>query len=87
MIVPTEAVMDTAKLANDIGTLRYETEYRFESGAPCYQTLREGDIRGILVALRDRGFTISRQERAQDQAHVEAPPLCATEDGERLTVA
>ena len=83
MIVPTEAVMDTAKLANDIGTLRYETEYRFESGAPCYQTLREGDIRGILIALRDRGFTISRQ----DQAHVESPPLCATEDGERQTVA
>ena len=24
-------------------------------GAPCYQTLREGDVRGILTALRDRG--------------------------------
>jgi hypothetical protein len=75
--------MDTAKLANDIGTLRYETEYRFESGAPCLQTLREGDLRGILIALRDRGFTISRQ----NQAHVESPPICAVEDGERQTVA
>jgi hypothetical protein len=75
--------MDTTKLAKDIGNLRYETEYRFESGAPCYQTLREGDIRGILVALRDRGFTISRQ----NQAHVESPPLCVAADGEQQTVA
>ena len=75
--------MDATKLAKDIGTLRYETEYRFESGAPCHQTLREGDIRGILVALRDRGFTISRQ----NQAHIESPSIYAAEDGEGQTVA
>jgi hypothetical protein len=75
--------MDIAKLAKDIGNLRYETEYRFESGAPCYQTLREGDVRGILIALRDRGFTISRE----NNAHVESPPICAAEDGERETTA
>ena len=75
--------MDTAKLAKDIGTLRYETEYRFESGAPCHQTLREGDIRGILVALRDRGFMISHQ----DQAHVELPAIFAAEDADQKTVA
>lgn len=75
--------MDTAKIAKDIGTLRYETEYRFESGAPCHQTLREGDIRGILVALRDRGFMISHQ----DQVHVESPAICAAEDADQKTVA
>jgi len=73
--------MDTAKLAKDIGKLRYETEYRFESGAPCYQTLREGDIRGILAALRERGFIISRQ----NQAYIESPPICAAEESERQT--
>ncbi len=75
--------MDITKLAKDIGTLRYETEYRFESGAPCHQTLREGDLRGILVALRDRGFKISRENKA----HVESPPICAAEDSEQQTVA
>jgi hypothetical protein len=81
MIVATEAVMDTAKLAKDIGKLQYETEYRFESGAACYQTLHEGDIRGILAALRERGFTISRQ----NEAHIESPPICAAEESERQT--
>ena len=74
--------MDTAKLAKDIGKLRYETEYRFESGAPCYQTLREGDVRGILVALRERGFTISRESQAQS----ESPPICATQESVRQAV-
>lgn len=59
--------MDIAKLVKDIGDLRYEAEYRFEFGAPYYQTLREGELRGILIALRDRGFTISRD----NEAHVE----------------
>jgi hypothetical protein len=71
--------MDIAKLAKDIGTLRYETEYRFESGMPCYQTLREGDVRGILIALQDRGFTISRE----NEVHVESPPIYAAEDCEQ----
>ena len=75
--------MDIAKLAKDIGNLRYETEYRFESGAPCYQTLREGDVRGIIIALRDRGFTISQE----NNAHVESPPICAAEGSERETTA
>jgi hypothetical protein len=71
--------MDIAKLAKDIGTLRYETEYRFESGMPCYQTQREGDVRGILIALQDRGFTIS----LEDEVHVESPPIYAAEDCEQ----
>jgi hypothetical protein len=71
--------MDIAKLAKDIGTLRYETEYRFESGMPCYQTLREGDVRGILIALQDRGFTISRE----NEVHVESPPIYAADDCEQ----
>lgn len=74
--------MDIAKLAKDIGNLRYETEYRFESGTPCSQTLREGDIRGILTALRDRGFTISRE----NEARVESPPICAAHGGEQAIV-
>ncbi|HSZ67964.1 MAG TPA: hypothetical protein VK825_17285 [Xanthobacteraceae bacterium] len=73
--------MDIAKLAKDIGNLRYETEYRFESGTPCYQTLREGNVRGILIALRDRGFTISQE----NEAHVESPPIYAAEDSEQET--
>ena len=71
--------MDIAKLAKDIGSLRYETEYRFEFGAPCYQTLGEGDVRGILTALRDRGFTIS----LDDDPHVDSPPICGAEDREQ----
>jgi hypothetical protein len=74
--------VDIAKLAKDIGTLRYETEYRFESGAPCYQTLREGDVRGILTALRDRGFTIS----LDNHTRVDSPPICAAEDCEQTIV-
>ena len=77
--------MDITKLAKDIGTLRYQTEYRFESGAPCHQTLREGDLRGILIALRDRGFTISRSR--ENEARVESPPICAVEEGEQQTIA
>ena len=77
--------MDIIKLAKDIGTLRYETEYRFESGAPCHQMLREGDLRGILIALRDRGFNISRS--SENEARVESPPICAAEDGEQQRVA
>jgi hypothetical protein len=83
MVVPTEAVMDIAKLANEISNLRYETEYRFESGTSCYQTLREGDIRGILIALRERGFTVARE----NEAHVESPPICAAQDAEQQTTA
>jgi hypothetical protein len=71
--------MDIAKLAKVIGTLRYETEYRFESGMPCYQTQREGDVRGILIALQDRGFTISRE----NEVHVESPPIYAADDCEQ----
>ncbi|MGA7429778.1 MAG: hypothetical protein WBQ24_00330 [Xanthobacteraceae bacterium] len=71
--------MDIAKLVKDIGDLRYEAEYRFESGAPYYQTLREGELRGILIALRDRGFTISRD----NEAHVESPSISAAEDCEQ----
>jgi hypothetical protein len=79
----TEAVMDITKLAKDIGNLQYETEYRFESGASCYQTLREGDVRGILTALRDRGFTISRT----GESHVDSPSIAAVaEDSEQQTV-
>src|ERR1700729_598338 len=70
------SVMDIARLAKDIGNLRYEAEYRFESGAPYYQTLREGDVRGILIALRDRGYTISRE----NEAHVESPPTSITDE-------
>lgn len=77
--------MDITKLAKDIGTLRYETEYRFKSGAPCHQTLREGDIRGILIALRDRGFKIWRS--SENEAHVESPPISAAEEGDQQTVA
>ncbi|HEY2528120.1 MAG TPA: hypothetical protein VGJ20_09265 [Xanthobacteraceae bacterium] len=73
--------MDIAKLAKDIRNLRYETEYRFESGAPCYQTLCEGDIRGILIALQDRGFTISREE----EAHIESPPMVPAVRAGRVT--
>jgi hypothetical protein len=75
--------MDIAELAKDIGNLRYETEYRFESGAPCQQTLREGDIRGILIALRDRGFKISRE----NEAHIASPPICAAQDSDHQTAA
>ena len=71
--------MDIAKLVKDIGDLRYEAEYRFESGAPYYQTLREGELRGILIALRDRGFTISRD----NEAHVKSPSISAAEDCEQ----
>ena len=71
--------MDIAKLVKDIGDLRYEAEYRFKSGAPYYQTLREGELRGILIALRDRGFTISRD----NEAHVESPSISAAEDCEQ----
>jgi hypothetical protein len=71
--------MDIAKLAKVIGTLRYETEYRFESGMPCYQTQREGDVRGILIALQDRGFTISRE----NEVHVESPPIYAADNCEQ----
>ena len=71
--------MDIAKLVKDIGDLRYEAEYRFEFGAPYYQTLREGELRGILIALRDRGFTISRD----NEAHVESPSISAAEDCEQ----
>ena len=68
--------MDIARLAKDIGNLRYEAEYRFESGTPCYQTLREGNVRGILIALRDRGYTISRE----NEAHVESPPTSIADE-------
>ncbi|MGC1446941.1 MAG: hypothetical protein WA837_15865 [Xanthobacteraceae bacterium] len=71
--------MDIAKLVKDIGDLRYEAEYRFESGAPYYQTLREGELRGILIALYDRGFTISRD----NEAHVESPSISAAEHCEQ----
>lgn len=71
--------MDVAKLAKDIGNLRYEAEYRFESGTPYYQTLREGDLRGILIALRDRGFTISHD----NEGHVESPSISAADDCEQ----
>jgi hypothetical protein len=75
--------MDIAKLAKDIRNLRYETAYRFEFGTPCYQTLCEGDIRGILGALRDRGFTVARGEGD----HLESPPICAAQDSEWETTA
>jgi hypothetical protein len=75
--------MDIAKLAKDIGNLRYETEYRFESGASCFQTLREGDVRGMLIALRDRGYTVSRAS----EAHVESPPIVAAEESQQQTAA
>jgi hypothetical protein len=83
MIVPMEAVMDIAKLAKEIGNLQYETEYRFESGMQCLQTLREGDLRGILNALRDRGFIISRE----NEARVESPSICTAEHSEQETAA
>ena len=74
---------DTAKLAKEIGDLQYETEYRFESGMQCFQTLREGDLRGILSALRDRGFAISRE----NTTHVASPSICTAEDSELEKVA
>jgi hypothetical protein len=59
--------MDTAKLADEIGALRYKAEYRFQSGQPFYATLSKGDLRGILQALADRGYAVV--------PHVESPSL------------
>jgi hypothetical protein len=56
--------MDIARLAEHIGNLRYEAEYRFESGAPYYQTLREGDVRGILI-VRSSGVSSGLSNSAQ----------------------
>lgn len=78
-----DADMDIAKLAKEIGDLRYETEYRFESGMQCFQTMREGDLRGILSALRDRGFAISRD----NETRVESPSICAVDESEQQPAA
>jgi hypothetical protein len=73
--------MNIAKLANEIGSLRYEAEYRFESGEPFYQTLSKGDLRGVLAALERRGFVIVHDQRA----HMESPSIFSDEDQDRET--
>lgn len=60
-------VMDVTKLADEIGALRYKSEYRFQFGQPFYATLSKGDLHGVLQALEDRGFTLV--------PHVESPSL------------
>jgi hypothetical protein len=59
--------MNIAKLADEIGALRYKAEYRFQSGQPFYATLSKGDLRGVLQALEDRGYAVV--------PHVESPSL------------
>ena len=70
--------MDIAKLANEIGNLRYQTAYQFDFGKPFHQTLSEGDLRGVLAALESRGFKVVHNR----QPHVESPSLYSDEHQE-----
>jgi len=70
--------MDIAKLASEIGNLRYQTDYRFDFGKPFHQTLSEGDLRGVLAALESRGFSLVRDR----EPHMESPSLCSDEHQE-----
>jgi hypothetical protein len=64
--------MDVEKLASEIGELRYKAEHHFEFGQPFYETLSEGDLRGVLVALETRGFTLV----CTQQPNMESPSIC-----------
>jgi len=66
------AKMDAAKLAREIGNLRYKAEYGFEFGEPFYQTLSQGDLRAILTALNRRGFSVVHDRRGD----VDSPSIC-----------
>ncbi len=70
--------MDVDKLARELAGLCYQTDYRFQNGQPFSERLSEGDVRGLLRALRDRGYTVSRDE----PPHVESPLLSDIEERE-----
>jgi hypothetical protein len=65
--------MNAAKLAEEIGNLRYKADYGFECGKPFYQTLSQGDLRAILSALESRGFSLVHER----QPHLESPSICS----------
>ena len=73
--------MDLAKLVKDIGDLRYEAEYRCESGAPYTQTLGEGELRGILFATRCAIAAL--RTLATTKLTSESPSTSAAEDCEQ----
>jgi hypothetical protein len=70
--------MDVEKLAKELAGLCYQTGYTFQNGQPFSERLSEGDVLGLLRALRDRGYMVSRDE----PAHVESPQLSDVEQHE-----
>ena len=48
--------MDINALARELAGLQVESGYIFENGAPFCQPLTEEQAKGLLRALRDRGF-------------------------------
>lgn len=67
--------MNIETLAKELAGLRYETGYRFENGEPFRKRLSEQDVRGILSALRERGFSVSHD----GPPHMESPALFGAE--------
>ena len=66
----TEASMDVERLAKELSPLRYQTGHRFRNEEPFWERLNEDDLRGLLKALRDRGYIVS-----PDSSHVRAPSM------------
>ena len=51
--------MDVERLAKELSPLRYQTGHRFRNEEPFWERLNEDDLRGLLKALRDRGYNVS----------------------------
>ena len=60
--------MDINALARELAGLQVNSGYIFENGTPFRQPLTEEQAKGLLRALRDRGFIMSHRE-------VESPPI------------
>ena len=60
--------MDINALARELAGLQVESGYIFENGTPFCQPLTEEQAKGLLRALRDRGFIMCHRE-------VESPPI------------
>ena len=69
--------MDVERLAKELSPLRYQTGHRFKNEEPFWERLNEDDLRGLLNALRDRGYSVSA-----DSPHVKSPSMYSPGYGE-----
>jgi hypothetical protein len=65
-----EVPMDINALARELAGLQVDSGYVFENRTRFCQPLTEEQAKGVLRALRDRGFVMSDRE-------VESPPIQA----------